>query len=202
MTTPSTYLTAAGRSRVDRAAGEILATLPRDGDGSITLPVDIERIARAQFGLRVIRIEGLAGARTKNTSGMPLSGLLAFSRNRIYIESRDDPRRQRFTIAHELAHVKLRHHELFASDAHVLGQGELPAWMASAPPTGEVATAEQEANRLAGLLLVPPAELDRLIERIGLSVPLLADAFKVSPPAMRLHLRTYLRPTLRTEPLA
>jgi Zn-dependent peptidase ImmA (M78 family) len=172
------------------------AQLEQIGD---TLPIDVESLALELHGLRTVRISGLAGKRTPNVDGTPLSGLLDFTRGRIYVEADNDARRQRFTIAHELGHFLLGHHELLGdthADAKIGYGGTLRSIEATHDP---LELAEREANRFAGLLLIPPDTLDAQVAEIGVDVVELARRFDVSAPAIRVHLSRYLHPHIRRE---
>ena len=201
------HLDAGRRTRVERAVAELHEQLPRRECGRLVLPVDVVAFARDVAGLRVIVApDGITGVFTENRTGEPISGMLDPARRRIYVDGRDAPRRQRFTIAHECAHHLLGHAELYRGSAHVeMGrrtEGEAPRVGESADELArERALAELEADRFAGLLLIPPDELDELAAEHGADVSTLASRFDVSGPAMRLHLARYQHPVPEHEVL-
>lgn len=188
------------RAAVLAAVESTLRNAPREADGELQLPIDVDALALAT-GLRVIGKSGLAGSLTRNVTGVPLSGLLDFTRRRIYVESDNDVRRQRFTIAHELGHFVLGHGAVLGpqhSDEKI-AYGDERGWIEGAPTEDALTLAEREANRFAGLLLIPPDVLDVHVARIGVDVVELARRFNVSAPAMRVHLSRYLHPRLKRE---
>lgn len=184
------------RAAVLEAVREQHAGAARQDDGALRVPVDVEALAEAA-GLRVIRVSGLAGQRTGNHDGTPLSGLMDFGRGRIYVEARNAQQRQRFTVAHELGHCVLGHGALLG-DVHADAKVELGA-VGLDPTLDALELVEREAHRFAGLLLIPPDELDACIAADGVDVLGLARRFDVSAPAMRVHLSRYLHPALKRE---
>lgn len=95
----------------------------------------------------------------------------------IFYNPDDTPRRQRFTIAHELGH-------------HVLGHGSRlrdprqPSSLYSYNPV------EAAANRFAAELLMPVYAVGTLVDHHNItSVTELADMFEVSEPAMLYRLK-------------
>ena len=145
-------------------------------------PVPIERIAKS-LGIRMEyapldgELSGLAYIR----DGVPIVG----------INTLHAPNRQRFTLAHELAHVQLHRHELERA-VHV-DRGSLRR---DALASAGVNPIEIEANTFAAELLMPT---DLLISVLaGRSVDLendkavvaLAKRFRVSGAAMRYRLNS------------
>ena len=143
-------------------------------------PVPIERIAKV-YGVRVEyapldnELSGFAHIR----DNVPIVG----------INTLHAPTRQRFTLAHELAHVELHRHELEYA-VHV-DRGSLRRDALAAEGVDPI---EIEANTFAAELLVPTKFLISALE--GRSVDLeddkavvaLAKRFKVSDAAMRYRL--------------
>jgi Zn-dependent peptidase ImmA (M78 family) len=147
-----------------------------------TAPVPVERIVKA-LGVRV-EYAPLDGE---------LSGL-AYIRNGVIIvgvNTLHAPNRQRFTLAHELAHVQLHRHELERA-VHV-DHGSLRR---DAVAASGIDPTEIEANTFAAELLMPRDLLLAMLE--GRSVDLeddqaveaLAKRFRVSEAAMRFRLNS------------
>lgn len=148
------------------AAEEILTVADVDGP-----PVDIEAMA-AKCGIRVISRQlhpGLSGAVIELEDG----AVIAVNKDQF-------PGRQRFTIAHELGHHLLRHHDRFHIDlADPTAVGE---------PPGYNWVHEREANEFAALVLMP-ASLIRESAQQSRDPRVLAEQFAVSPLAMTYRLR-------------
>lgn len=192
--------------QLDLRAQRLLDPLRRE-DGRLDLPIDTTRLAQAH-GLRVIVVdEGLTGTILQNCDGIPVSGLLDFTRGRIYVDGSEVPSRRRFTIAHELAHEVLGHESLLGGGLHAVATAhvvESSRVESSRDASDDVvapgdATSpaqqllEEEANHLAGRLLVPPDELASAVAAIGIaSIPILAERFAVSADAMRRHAAGWL----------
>ncbi|MDE2813820.1 MAG: ImmA/IrrE family metallo-endopeptidase [Gemmatimonadota bacterium] len=143
-------------------------------------PVPIERIAKV-LGIRVeyapldSELSGLAHIR----DGVPIVG----------INTLHAPTRQRFTLAHELAHVKLHRPEL--EQAVHVDRGSLRRDALAAEGVDPI---EIEANTFAAELLVPTEFLISALEDSPIdleddkAVVALAKRFKVSDAAMRYRL--------------
>jgi Zn-dependent peptidase ImmA (M78 family) len=137
-----------------------------------TAPVDVERLA-AELGLDIVRqrlSDDIAGMIIRDRKRSPESGYT------IYINSGDNPRRQRFTLAHEIAHYVL-HRDLIGdgvSDS-ALYRSKLGEWY------------ERQANRMAADILMP-VKLVRKYYETQKGIAPLAQIFDVSPDAMRIRL--------------
>jgi Zn-dependent peptidase ImmA (M78 family) len=95
----------------------------------------------------------------------------------IHVNADDNPARQRFTIAHEIAHYVL-HRDLIGDGItdDPLYRSSLGEWY------------ERQANKMAADILMPP-KLVRAMYRSGtVSLAPLARAFEVSVDAMRIRL--------------
>lgn len=134
-------------------------------------PVNVLRLAE-RCGVRVIPHElpeALSGAILELEDGAVIT-----------VNADQYPGRQRFTVAHELGHHLLRHHDRFHID--------LSEPTAVGEPPGHNWVHEREANEFAACLLMPATMLRRLVPKAR-SVRELADRFDVSPMAMSYRLR-------------
>jgi Zn-dependent peptidase ImmA (M78 family) len=133
--------------------------------GIRTNPLDVEKVALS-LGL-TIRREPMEDA---------LSGYLQKEGKAwvIGINAYHHPRRQRFTLAHELAHFLLHSGDNSTFVDRTLFRNDDSHPM------------EWEANRFAGSLLIPDAEFRGLIAQGTNKVEDLADHFKVSALAVRV----------------
>lgn len=148
--------------------------------GVQTFPVNVEKIAKSE-GVRVEyapldgELSGLAHVR----EGVPIIGV-----NMLHV-----PSRQRFTLAHELGHIRL-HQEQIESTVHV-DRGSLRRDTISSAGTDPT---EMEANAFAAELLMPADFVETALNGkvIDLeddeAVAALAKRFKVSDAAMRFRL--------------
>lgn len=137
-------------------------------------PVNVGAIAR-DLGLSVYldrqMPSDIAGKIVREAAGSP-------SRYSIYVNASDPARRQRFTLAHEIAHFVL-HRDL-------IGDGLIDDGMYRSKLGGEY---ERQANRLAADMLMP-AGLVRGYYRGGMiSYADLSGAFDVSTEAIRIRLQ-------------
>ena len=107
------------------------------------------------------------------------SGFLHKATKTIYINNDDPLTRQAFTVAHELGHYVLNHED---KETKIL-------WRNTHEPQGPL---EQEANKFAAYLLVPPKFLEKIMHDFGLTkndVNLLARMFGVSQEMMKNRLK-------------
>ncbi len=146
-------------------------------------PVPVEEMARS---LLVLWIEEADDLRT--VSGAPtdqgrLSGLLVPSELTVWLDRGEAARsagRRRFTIAHEIGHFVLH-----------AGRSQVAATSyCRASDLERSDSVEGEANRFAAALLMPEPLVEREATRCGCNIPLLAERFGVSAPAIRLRLLT------------
>ncbi|WP_440255268.1 ImmA/IrrE family metallo-endopeptidase [Candidatus Avelusimicrobium sp.] len=129
--------------------------------------LDIEGIIKS-FGINIIR-EPLQN---------DISGIFCQEDNGTYsikVNSLQHPRRQRFTLAHELAHYCLHKHLKKAFEDKVLFRGGI-----SSPE-------EKEANHFAGEILMPAEQFMHHVHSGNNSIQGLAEFFKVSSLAVRVR---------------
>ena len=148
-------------------------------------PVDVERVAR-HLGLKIAYAE----------LGEDVSGLLISKgpMSVIAVQASDSENRQRFTIAHEIAHYYLRHQ--FEPGEHVhVDHGHAITPRNSRSSTGEDLK-EIEANQFAACLLMPSPLIEARIKAHRAQplrddhISLLASEFEVSEQAMTIRLST------------
>lgn len=156
------------RGRADYARAERAALQLLDESGVVKPPVDPIRLAD-QLGVRVVFAEF-----TPEMSSV--SGFYDAEEATIYVNRRDYPPRQTFTVAHELGHHILHREWANSTDYRVL----LREQEGSSDPY------EQEANAFAANLLVPASMLDAY--KNVASIPELADLFLVSVPVIKNRL--------------
>ncbi len=155
------------------------ADLIRQFEVSAT-PVPVERIARRlEIQVRYAPFDGDLSGMAYISEGISIIG----------VNSLHAPTRQRFTLAHELAHHRLHRHEL--EHAVHLDRGSLRRdWLS----TQGVDDNEVEANAFASELLMPTDLLKHAIDGRHLDIEdedeigVLARRFRVSPAAMRFRL--------------
>jgi Zn-dependent peptidase ImmA (M78 family) len=138
--------------------------------GIETMPLDVISVATKLLGLR-LQFKPL---------GESISGCLKLIDDRwtVYINSDDHPKRQRFTLAHEIAHFILHKdkkgydfvdNEFFRSSS---SQNRI----------------EQEANNFAGAILIPKDELKRLVVDKNIrELDTLSDFFDTSAIAVKVR---------------
>jgi predicted transcriptional regulator len=136
------------------------------------VPVDLEGMARS-LGLGVQRDPDMPS---------DISGKIekAGAGYRITVNGKHPPQRQRFTLAHEIAHYVL-HRDL-------IGDGVIDnAMYRSARLSDEI---ERQANRYAADLLMPAVAVRRLFRREGVrSLADLSERFDVSREAVNIRLK-------------
>lgn len=148
-------------------------------EGGYTVPIDVFAIA-SKYGISVSSLE-LEDS---------VSGMLVIRGNRaiIGVNSTNHPRRQRFTIAHELAHYLLHRDksDLFVDGASVYYRDE--------QSSKGIRFQEIDANAFAGELLMPRQALKQIIGAGSIhffdevSLEDMAAHFQVSVQAMMIRL--------------
>jgi Zn-dependent peptidase ImmA (M78 family)/DNA-binding XRE family transcriptional regulator len=134
-------------------------------------PVDVNALAE-RCGVRIVRLklmDALSGAILEFEDGPVIA-----------VNGDQGSARQRFTVAHELGHHLLRHHDRF----HV----DLSASTEVGEPPGHNWLHEREANEFAADLLMPAAMV-RGFAVSDASPRGLAQSFDVSPIAMSYRLQ-------------
>lgn len=165
---------------VEARAQKLLVNL-----GFHEIPIPVDRVARSLGAL--VRYspldEELSGLIFIN-DGVPIIG----------VNSLHHPNRQRFTIAHEIGHLRL-HPEFIRTTVHVdkrFAESVLKRDSASASGTERL---EVEANQFAAALLMPGFALDELLEQSPIDVEdecgieIWAKDFVVSKAALQYRLR-------------
>ncbi|MEQ8396551.1 ImmA/IrrE family metallo-endopeptidase [Thalassobaculum sp.] len=138
-------------------------------------PVDVHAIAR-NLGLRIRSLdlgENVGGRIKRAWSGG----------YEVHVNERDHPRRQRFTIAHEIAH--------FVMHRDLIGDGITEDALFRGP-WGDPHV-ETQANRLAADILMPYFLIQIYWLRAERSVDQLARRFDVSKQAMEIRLEGFRR---------
>ncbi len=113
----------------------------------------------------------------------------------IGVNSRHHPNRQRFTIAHEIAHLVL-HRDSLINQVHV--DKRFPVLMRDASSATGTRLMEIEANRFAAELLMPSPFLDEMLRESGFDIddeaPLnrWAKKFQVSRQALEFRIRNMM----------
>lgn len=130
-------------------------------------PTDVSYIA-AQEGLLVKLIP---------TWPNQVSGLLLRDECIVGINGNHSPRRQRFSLAHELGHWFLRHDMPWHDEEVTIDNPPQLADRKNHP-------SEDEANEFAGELLVPLAQLKPALREAADRPAALADVFDVSEQAL------------------
>ena len=157
--------------------------------GALSLPVDIEHVARTlDVKVNYQKLED------------DVSGVLIVSGNQrhVLINDTHHPNRRRFTLSHELGHLMLHDGggDQFFVDRHLrvyqrVGEPGAPAYQL--PDSMTNADMERGANRFAAALLMPGP----LVKRVALEHDLwdendiarLAKSFGVSEQAMSIRLQ-------------
>lgn len=150
------------REILDRYAGQIPVAVGRLAS-ELGLPVSLASLSPS--------ISGLIEPQDESPSGF-----------RIRVNRYEIDERQRFTIAHEIAHYLLhRDHIRSGIVDNVMYRSSLSS------------KREAEANRLAADIIMPYPSVMKELERLGgvrdeISAAALARTFKVSLPAMKVRL--------------
>jgi hypothetical protein len=150
-------------------------------------PVPVEAIAESLLLLNITETGDLRSVEGAPEESGRLSGLLTGADQTIWIDAREAERsegRRRFTIAHEIGHWIL--HAKRGQDAN-FEHSCRPTDIREKKADGE--GVEAEANRFAAELLMPEEIITQVAEECAHNLPLLAERFGVSVPAVELRLR-------------
>lgn len=149
-----------------------------------SLPVAVDKIAKAEGAqIRFSPFDEELSGMIYIKDDVPIIGVNALHH----------PNRQRFTIAHELAHLMLHRARLISGEVHV--DKEFPVLMRDATSSTGSDQIEVEANRFAAELLLPQDLLEKeLAEKvfdIDNDKPLeeLAKKFRVSKAMLEYRIR-------------
>lgn len=126
-----------------------------------TIPVPIDEIVELKFKMDVIPSNNLR-------ANHDVDGYIARDGQTIYIDSevygRKNQSRCRFTLAHELAHIRL-HPRVFRAATYT----DVAGWIefVKSIPSEQLRTIETQARVMAGYLLVPRDHFQREYERMA-----------------------------------
>jgi Zn-dependent peptidase ImmA (M78 family) len=140
------------------------------------VPVKVGELAK-ELGVDVIR-----SPLPPKISGLIQPSTTAPARFEIRVNKYEPPERQRFTVAHELAHFLLHRDDI--------GTGVVDSIMYRSSLTSRK---EVEANKLAADIVMPTSTVSQEFKRLGgmrtpETVDELAGIFRVSVPAMKVRL--------------
>jgi len=135
--------------------------------------------------VKLIAIANDLGINVKTDDlGSQVSGVIKKDKNSggasgytIIVNNADNKRRQRFTIAHEIAHFLL--HRQYIGD----GIQEDPLYRSGLPTT-----MERQANKLAAIILMPKDLVDKLMIKYNNNKAEVANALEVSRQALEIWL--------------
>src|SRR5882762_2262073 len=137
------------RRLIEARAQKLLANL-----GFREIPVPVDRIARSLGArLRYSPLDEELSGFVFIKDGVPIIG----------VNSLHHPNRQRFTIAHEIAHLQL-HREFITTAVHVDKQFAESVLKRDTSSSSGTERLEVEANQFAAALLMPAFILDELLE--------------------------------------
>jgi len=156
-----------------------------DDVGITTIPVPVEKIAR-HLGAQVRysplddELSGMAFVK----DGVPIIGVNALHHSN----------RQRFTVAHEIAHLLL-HREHITTTVHVDKGFSVSVLKRDATSAAGTERLEIEANQFAAALLMPRAILDEILASTQIDIDdeaaleAFARKFKVSKATLEFRIR-------------
>lgn len=137
-------------------------------NGIETCPFDVEEAAK-KLGITVVHDpmlnDDISGVLKKEDDGHWA----------IYVNQRHHPRRQRYTIAHELGHFCLHKHQETIFEDQIFFRGL------------DRTKTETQANRFASNLLMPEEKFQQFLNEGITDVETLAEKFGVSTLALRIR---------------
>lgn len=139
--------------------------------GLVSIPLNVEKIADA-LG---IGVEFLSFPSDEEDLSGKLFHDVQSGKWRIHVNAQHHPNRQRYTIAHEIAHFFLHRHLQDVFEDKIFFRG------------GEATKEEYQANEFASALLMPESAFRREIKSGKVDVEELAKFFQVSTLALRLR---------------
>jgi len=151
------------------------------------LPVPIEKIAKSLGAkLRLSPFDDELSGFVYIKDGVPIIG----------VNSLHHPNRQRFTIAHEVAHLQL-HRDYITSEVHVDKTFSENVLKRDGTSAGGTERLEIEANQFAAALLMPSSILEEMLDESPIdiededSLEEWARQFGVSKAALQYRIRNF-----------
>lgn len=145
---------------------------------------DIIKSNQSNYPVKIIKLANELGISVYSTSFKnDISGAILKKDNKyiIYVNEKDNKNRQRFTIAHEIAHFLL--HEDRIGD----NLTDIPDGIMYRSRLSNIY--EKQANRLASEILIPFKLLRNLLLENVTDISKLANLFEVSKEAIRIRLK-------------
>lgn len=150
-----------------------------------TLPISVDKIAKSLGAqLRYSPLDSELSGMIYIKDGVPIIGVNALHH----------PNRQRFTIAHEIAHLCL-HRDHITNAVHVDKGFAVPVLKRDAASATGTERLEIEANQFAAALLIPRRMLDQLLAEARIDIESegaleqFAKKFKVSKAMLEFRIR-------------
>lgn len=153
-------------------------------------PVPVERIATSLLDLLIDEHDDLRTLPGAPTDQGRLSGMIDPPNQTIWLdraEAARNPRRRRFTIAHEIGHWQL--HVAASSGAVFDRPQDISDHETEPHRPHELEQREAQANAFARELLMPQLLIREQALATACNLSVLAERFDVSVPAIRLRLR-------------
>lgn len=145
---------------------------------------DIIKSNQSNYPVKIIKLANDLGISVYSTSFKnDISGAILKKDNKyvIYFNNKDNKNRQRFTIAHEIAHFLL-HKDKIGDNLT-----DIPSGVMYRSRLSNIY--EKQANRLASEILIPLKLLRNLLLENITDISKLADLFQVSEEGIRIRLK-------------